>query len=128
LPPNRHIGKTETKSAAIARSIAGRISSPQGKLDSVDKLHFRFSLTFMNTAPVTDLLCHYRNSSPTVQVIRVDQGTATGEPLERVVFPSQTLLFHGQAGHTLSVYQGDTIGQAQLVEQVPCDRLQVLTE
>lgn len=82
----------------------------------------------MTTTLSTPLLCHYRNNSPTVQVIRVDQDTAAGKPLERVVFPGQTLLFHGQAGHTLDIYQGDTIGQAQLAEQVPCDRLQVLTE
>ena len=82
----------------------------------------------MATTLSTPLLCHYRNSSPTVQVIRVNQDTAPGEPLERVVFPGQTLLFPGQAGHTLNVYQGDTIGHAQLIEQIPCDRLQVLTE
>lgn len=71
------------------------------------------------------LLCHYRNGSPQVQVIRLESDDPTNPILERVVFPSQTLLFHGQIGRLLHIYSGDGAGKAHLLEQLPCDRLQV---
>jgi hypothetical protein len=75
------------------------------------------------TSPATPAqLCHYRNPSPDLQVIRL---APSPQPLEQVIFPGQRVLFQGVPGVELRVYTADATGQAQLTESILCDRLQV---
>ncbi|MGF1493169.1 MAG: DUF1830 domain-containing protein [Microcoleaceae cyanobacterium] len=68
------------------------------------------------------ILCHYLNDTPSVQVIRVSN--ITGWYLERVVFPTASLLFEALEEAELEVYQPSDRG-VELLHRISCRALRV---
>lgn len=73
-----------------------------------------------NTAE--ELLCFYTNSSTEIQIIRIENNP--NSKLERIVFPSEKLLFVGEPKAQLEIYTGSE-GKEILFDIIPCANLQI---
>ena len=71
---------------------------------------------------VEELLCFYTNSSTEIQIIRIENNP--NSKLERIVFPSEQLLFVGEPKAQLEIYTGSK-GKEILFDTIPCASLQV---
>ncbi len=71
---------------------------------------------------VEELLCFYTNTSTEIQIIRI--GNELKSKLERIVFPSEKLLFLGEPKAQLEIYTGSE-GKEILFDTIPCASLQV---
>ncbi|MEL6224825.1 MAG: DUF1830 domain-containing protein [Cyanobacteria bacterium J06626_14] len=68
------------------------------------------------------ILCHYRNPSSKLQIIRI-----TNIPdwyFERVVFPADLLLFEAITGAILEIYDSERITTV-LSDHILCETLQI---
>jgi hypothetical protein len=73
-------------------------------------------------AQQVQLLCHYRNVTSKVQVVRISN--IAQWYFERVVFPGQDLLFEAPQAAELEIYSGG-MASALLVDRQHCQDLQV---
>lgn len=71
---------------------------------------------------VEEILCFYTNASKEIQIIRIANNQST--KLERIVFPSEKLLFVGETKVQLEIYTGSK-GKEILFDTIPCASLQV---
>lgn len=71
---------------------------------------------------VEEILCFYTNASQEIQIIRLANNPNT--KLERIVFPSEKLLFVGESKVQLEIYTGSK-GKEILFDTIPCTNLQV---
>jgi hypothetical protein len=67
------------------------------------------------------LLCHYKNATSQLQVLRISN--IDEWYFERVVFPGQEMMFEAPATADLEVYQGKV--KALVSERLSCQSLQV---
>ncbi|MBW4518888.1 MAG: DUF1830 domain-containing protein [Scytolyngbya sp. HA4215-MV1] len=78
------------------------------------------------TAPASDcsdvIVCHYMNATNQIQMVRIPSLT-NGHCSERMIFPSERILFEAEPTAVLEVYQGADIDTQP--EQIPCVRLQM---
>lgn len=65
----------------------------------------------------------YKNPSDQLQLARINHSLRS-RPLERVIFPGESLLFEAQPGSVLEVYVNSPSG-AMLQNVIACDRLRV---
>jgi hypothetical protein len=72
--------------------------------------------------PVEDTLCCYQNRTPQIQVVRI--ANVPNWYFERVVFPSQQILFEAPTEAQLEVHTGTSISSI-LTDTICCDRLRV---
>ncbi|MFB2898713.1 DUF1830 domain-containing protein [Aerosakkonemataceae cyanobacterium BLCC-F50] len=79
-----------------------------------------FEATLANT--VEELLCFYTNDSTEMQIIRLENNP--NSKLERIVFPSEKLLFVGEEKAQLEIYTGNK-GKEILFDTIPCASLRV---
>jgi len=71
---------------------------------------------------VEEVLCFYTNASTEIQIIRIEDNQNT--KLERIVFPSEKLLFVGEPKAQLEIYTGNQ-GKEILFDTISCASLQV---
>jgi hypothetical protein len=69
---------------------------------------------------VPPLLCCYTNSTPQIQVVRITD--IPGWYFERVVFPSQRLIFEAPSGSHLEVHTG-MMASSILSDTIACQEL-----
>ncbi|MFB2835308.1 DUF1830 domain-containing protein [Floridanema evergladense] len=72
--------------------------------------------------PVEEVLCFYTNASTEIQIIRIENNSSS--KLERIVFPSEKLLFIGEPKALLAIYTGSE-GKEVLSDIIPCAKLQI---
>jgi len=68
------------------------------------------------------ILCGYVNATSQIQIIRI--ANIPSWYFERVVFPSQRLLFEASPESQLEIHTG-AIPSAILTDKIPCDRLRI---
>ncbi|MFB2936269.1 DUF1830 domain-containing protein [Aerosakkonemataceae cyanobacterium BLCC-F154] len=69
-----------------------------------------------------EVLCFYTNTTTEIQIIRIENNS--NSKLERIVFPSEKLLFVGQPKAQLEIYTGSN-GKAILSDIISCANLLV---
>ncbi|MEM8723551.1 MAG: DUF1830 domain-containing protein [Cyanobacteria bacterium P01_G01_bin.39] len=67
------------------------------------------------------ILCSYKNHTPNIQVGRIDD--ASGNNVEKVIFPGETFLFEAQVNAKLIIFV-ELADKITLLESVPCSELQ----
>jgi len=72
--------------------------------------------------PVEEVLCFYTNPSAEIQIIRIENNP--NSKLERIVFPSEKLLFVSEPKAQLEIYTGSE-GKETLSNVIPCANLQI---
>ncbi|OKH39090.1 hypothetical protein NIES2119_08140 [[Phormidium ambiguum] IAM M-71] len=71
---------------------------------------------------VEEVLCFYTNASTEIQIIRIEN--TQNIKLERIVFPSEKLLFVGESKAQLEIYTGSK-GKEMLFDTIPCASLKL---
>ena len=71
--------------------------------------------------PSEHFTCYYKNETGNLQIIRISNDP--NSYFERVVFPSQQLIFNSTAKSVLEIYYSG-MTTTLLVERVPCEQLQ----
>ncbi|MFB2879744.1 DUF1830 domain-containing protein [Floridanema aerugineum] len=74
------------------------------------------------TSTSEDVLCFYTNATTEIQIIRIENNP--NSKLERIVFPSEKLLFVGEPEAQLEIYTG-SMGKEILSDTIPCASLRV---
>lgn len=69
-----------------------------------------------------EVLCFYTNATTEIQIIRIENNQNC--KLERIVFPSEQLLFVGEPKAQLEIYTGSK-GKGILSDIIPCASLRV---
>ncbi|WP_319418909.1 DUF1830 domain-containing protein [Pleurocapsa sp. FMAR1] len=69
-----------------------------------------------------NILCHYRNNTSTVQIIRITN--IINWYFERVIFPGELLLFKALPEALLEIYSSDKI-TTMLRDRLVCARLKI---
>jgi hypothetical protein len=80
----------------------------------------------LSSAPASNcpdvIVCHYMNATNQIQMVRIPSLT-NGHRSERMIFPSERILFEAEPDAILEVYQGADIDTQP--EQIPCVSLQM---
>lgn len=71
---------------------------------------------------VEEVLCFYSNATTKIQIIRLENNS--NSKLERIVFPSEKLLFACEPKAQLEIYTGSQ-GKETLSDIIPCANLRV---
>jgi Domain of unknown function (DUF1830) len=80
------------------------------------------SLDSLSDRQTAAIFCGYINQTPQMQIVRITN--VADWYFERVVFPSQRLLFSAPAAALLEIHTG-AMASAMLSDRIPCLRLKL---
>ena len=81
----------------------------------------------LSAAPASNcpdvIVCHYMNATNQIQMVRIP-GLTNDHHSEKMIFPSERILFEANPDATLEVYHGADIDTQP--EQIPCINLRMV--